>query len=78
VFSEREMTHDARENKTRSRGTLRNELHPNGVHDSDESVSPENARNTTNMTIKFNLYSIDLQFCYGEETSAGMKECTDL
>jgi hypothetical protein len=29
-----------------SRGTRKNELHPNCEHDSDENVSPENGRNT--------------------------------
>ena len=39
MLSECEMPQEAKENKTRSRGTRRNELHPSGVHDSDESVS---------------------------------------
>jgi len=42
MLSEREMPQEAKENKTRLQGTQRNELHPSGVYDSDESVSPEN------------------------------------
>jgi len=42
VLSKCEMPQEAKENKTRLQGTQRNELHPSGVYDSDESVSPEN------------------------------------
>jgi hypothetical protein len=42
MLSEWEMMQEAKENKICSRGTCRNELHPNCEHDSNAGVSLEN------------------------------------
>jgi hypothetical protein len=44
MLSDRGITQDAKENRIRLGGTHSNELQPNGVHDREVCVSPENVR----------------------------------
>jgi len=72
MLSECEMPQEAKENKTRSRGTQRNELHPSGVHDSDESVSQGDVRSTRVLGYQCALFGRNTP---GQEGSADICRC---